>query len=276
MRLLISFLFVAFIFNIISCQYEDGSSGFSNQNIDSIQYSIKNREKQIGDCSSDLSPCMTIKIQTLDIKSGVSDKVAVNIELDIEKEILYHEGDETSTAKNLDELVDILIEEYRNLLKEFPDYDLPWETTYTLNVLYNKNGLLSIDMYSYTFRGGAHGIETSKILNYNLYNGNRLKLDSVLIVNDNLVKICEKYFRKAKGIGDNVSYENTIYFIADNEFFIPDNFTITDTKIKFFYNPYEIAPYSEGIVDFEVDLQAIRPFIKSEIILNILQKAQKT
>lgn len=274
MRILKPFLIVVFLYVIVSCQYEDSSSGFSDQNIDSVQYSIKNRLKEIGNCASEIGPCLKVQIQTLDIKSGVSDKVAVNIELDIEKEILINEGDETSKAKNIDELIDILIEEYRNLLKEFPDYDLPWETSYTLNVLYNKNGILSLDMYSYAFRGGAHGSESSRILNYNLLNGNRLNLDSVLIINENLLKICESYFKKSKGIPQNSSYENTLYFIDDNKFFLPDNFTISDTKIKFIYNPYEIAPFSEGIIDFEVDLQAIKPFIKSELILNILKKAE--
>ncbi|MFN3951639.1 MAG: DUF3298 domain-containing protein [Thermaurantimonas sp.] len=231
-----------------------------------MEYAVKTRSKEIGNCESLQSPCAKIKIQTLDIKSGVSDPTAVNIELDIEKEILLIEGEEASKAKNIDELVDLLVEEYKNLISDIKDYNLPWEIMYMLDVVNNGRGLLSVVINSYSYRGGAHGISFIRYLNYNLYNGNRITLDSAFVNDVDFVKLCEKSFRLQYGIDERADINEVRFNFPDNRFYIPDNFIFERDYVVFKYNVYEIAPYSEGVIEFKIDLESLRPFIKSDVL----------
>lgn len=257
----------------LSCQFEDGSINGSDKIYDSVEYAVKTRSKEIGNCESLQSPCAKIKIQTLDIKSGVSDPTAVNIELDIEREILLIEGEEALKAKNIDELVDLLVEEYKNLISDLKDYNLPWEIMYMLEVVNNGRGLLSVVLNSYSYRGGAHGISFVRYLNYNLHNGNRITLDSAFVKDDDFVKLCEMSFRSQNGIDERADINEVRFNFPDNRFYVPDNFIINRENVVFKYDVYEIAPYSEGAIEFKVNLESLRPYIKSDVLKAFVSEA---
>lgn len=259
---------------ISACQFEDGTSTTAGQSIDSIEYVIKSRSKEIGNCESFRSQCAKILIQTLDIKSGISDKSAVNIELDIEKEILLSEGEETSMARNINELIELLVEEYENLISELKDYNLPWEISYNIEVINNTRGILTIAINSYSYRGGAHGIASKRYLNYNLINGHRITLDSAFVKDEKMLLAAEKFFRQSQGLSENEALNDTKFNFPNNRFFLPDNFLIRPNEIIFLYNAYEIAPYSDGMIEFKMDVESMKTFIKSEALKGYLFKAE--
>jgi hypothetical protein len=35
--------------------------------------------------------------------------------------------------------------------------------------------------------------------------------------------------------------------------FAPENFVLGDDEVTFVYNPYEIAPYDQGLITLEID-----------------------
>lgn len=261
-----SFILCITFLSSLSCQFEDGTHSSLDKFSDTLEYAIKTRSKEIGNCQSLDGQCAKIQIQTLDVKSGISDRSAINIEFDIEKEILLIEGEEASQARNLDELVDILVDEYKNLISEIKDYNLPWEIVYNLEVVNNRNGLLSVVINSYSYRGGAHGISFTKYLNYNLHNGNRITLDSAFITNDDFLNLCERQFRLQHGIDQKSNINDVRFNFPKNRFYVPDNFIIAEDQVVFKYNVYEVAPYSEDIIQFDIDLKSLRPFLKSDVI----------
>lgn len=266
MKLTYTTFFPFLIIITVSCQFEDGTSNTSISDIDSVQYVLKTRVKEVGDCESLKGQCAKIKIQTIDIKSGISDKSAVNIELDIEREILMIEGDEVSASKSVEELIDLLIEEYQNLISDLKDYNLPWEINYSIEVLNNRKGLFSVMINSYSYRGGAHGMSYSRYLNYNLLNGHRITIDSAFTMDKAFLKICENAFRSQFNIDASSSLNEGRFNFPNDQFFLPDNFIIQQNKVIFKYNIYDIAPYYEGIIEYVVDLDQVYPFIKSELL----------
>lgn len=273
MKLQILFLPVilfALLFN--SCQSENSISDKKQNIIDSVEYAIVSRSKEIGNCSISNSQCAKIHIQTLDIKSGITDEKAINIELDLINEILTMEGSEVSTANNIDEFIDLLLDEYNNLINTIKDYYLPWEVNYTINVLNNTAGLLTVQINSYSYRGGAHGTEYIKYVNYSLHDGSKINIDSAFNISKDFIKLCENSFRKKFNLDPNSSlYESGFYFGSDN-FYIPDNYYIKGEVLHLIYNTYEIAPYNEGIIDLEIPIASILPYIKSKVIKDFTKK----
>ncbi|MGK0638139.1 DUF3298 domain-containing protein [Schleiferia thermophila] len=267
--------FTLFLFTIVNaCQSEETMENSDNNLIDSVQYTIVTRSKEVGTCSNENMQCAKIQIQSLDIKSGITDQKAVNIELDIINEILMIEGNEAATAKNIDDLIDVLLDEYKNLISTIKDYFLPWEVNYTINVVNNNLGLLTVEINYYSYRGGAHGNEYIKYVNYNLFDGAKVRVDSAFDMSKEFLSLCEQIFRKKYKLDAKSSLsESGFYFNAD-KFYIPDNYYIRDNLLHFIYNRYEIAPYSEGIIEIQVPLSDVFPYIKSEVLQAFVRKHQ--
>lgn len=107
------------------------------------------------------------------------------------------------------------------------------------------------------FSSAAHPNNRSLSFNYNLGNGEAVKLEDIISVEDYLTwaydrvspAILDAY--RERGLGDwPATWSNE--FKSSEEYF--DNFTLKGDKIIFHYDPYEIGPYSAGGFDIEIEL----------------------
>ena len=57
----------------------------------------------------------------------------------------------------------------------------------------------------------------------------------------------------------------TNYYWFEKGFVLPDNFEISQGKITFIYNPYEVSNYANGVITFSMPLRQIKPYLKREI-----------
>ena len=106
---------------------------------------------------------------------------------------------------------------------------------------------ISLTLMSYTFTGGAHGSSSLEGYTFDLVNGKLLqysdlfKLDpaSRKFLNDEIAKqIMQRnipIFNPFRGIGDNPGY-----YLKEGK------------KVVIVFQQYEIAPYSSGILEFEI------------------------
>ncbi|WP_276132753.1 RsiV family protein [Polluticoccus soli] len=114
-------------------------------------------------------------------------------------------------------------------------------------VLLNRDGWLVVECFGYDYTGGAHGIFGSSFLNIDLQRGKLWKLGDVIEgdtarLRPLLVEAARKYFKlkpqeKLGGV-----------LLDLEEPTVTDNFYITPTGLTFVYNPYEITPYSAGMI----------------------------
>jgi hypothetical protein len=61
-----------------------------------------------------------------------------------------------------------------------------------------------------------------------------------------------------------VPFDQTDFWF-EKGFSCPDNFDFSDNKVTFYYNQYEVAPYSYGTVSYSLSLKQIQPYLKREI-----------
>ena len=92
--------------------------------------------------------------------------------------------------------------------------------------------------------GAAHGNRAASFVNYSVESGKILSLASLMKPN------YEKPL--VKMIREKIDDMDTDLLVKLNEVEISDQFKITSTGIVFSYDPYMIAPFSEGIVQVKI------------------------
>ncbi|NLL56537.1 MAG: DUF3298 and DUF4163 domain-containing protein [Clostridiales bacterium] len=126
----------------------------------------------------------------------------------------------------------------------------PFESLLDYNVTYNDNGLLSLYRDRYDYTGGAHGITIRKSDTYNLKTGAKVPLDAFFPNQYNYMQYLIDEMIKIAKQDPSIYFENYQELII--KYFNPKSYYLTPNGIAIYYQQYEIAPYSTGIVVFEI------------------------
>jgi len=160
------------------------------------------------------------------------------------------------------------------LYRQMPDAgSLNWDLYKLMHVVYNDRDLLSFYIDSYAFTGGAHGLGAQDYTVIHMKTGKTVTAADLFIKNFEaaLSSILTSKLKKTEKLlpSDKLS-EKAEYFLDE----IPpnSNFYITGTGIGFFYNHYEIAPYSHGFTDIFLTFDELRPVINPGGLLAPLLK----
>jgi len=120
-----------------------------------------------------------------------------------------------------------------------------WYDTQTIN-----KDVLSITVTNSEYAGGAHGITNTYGFTFSLNSGKEYMLSDLFAKNYDYVSAINKEIfdnnKEFKGYMDDYQY------IVDDFKGIEPNakYYIKDNKIVIFYNPYDIAPYAMGYLEF--------------------------
>ena len=134
----------------------------------------------------------------------------------------------------------------RDLADSGSHFALNYENEINANAIYNDNGFLVLDVGSYGYFGGAHGIQGSTVLCYDMKEKKEMNLNDVISIDSvTLQKIVEKNFRINSGLKPNQSLKE---FLFENKLPANDNFYFTNKGLGFVYQPYEVAAYVYGII----------------------------
>lgn len=117
----------------------------------------------------------------------------------------------------------------------------------------NAPRYLSIDVSTYQFMGGAHGLGTITLYTLNKTTGQRVEaLTEVISDTTALRPLVEQAFleaNRAKDLGMEVTMESLL-LEPETPLPLPLNFCIVPEGVRMVYNPYEVTPYALGPTDF--------------------------
>ena len=186
-----------------------------------------------------------------DNKSAIIDK----INLDINSEI-------TDAKLDINKLSDIKNILSNNMLWFYNEWSGEYMSHYysisEYGIDYLSEKIASINKYFYEYTGGAHGVHEKVYKVYSLSNGERLKIEDILInVNDS--NLINKVKEKLLSIWDKESYFNLDELSLEN-----NNFYITSKGLTFTWGIYEIAPYAMGDSEVLFLADEILPYLKEE------------
>lgn len=133
-------------------------------------------------------------------------------------------------------------------------------------ITYADNNIASFIRLEYTYSGGAHGSTLMTPLIYDLNTSATINTSaSNLIVNIQDNKLRDLLNKK---LLEDRTKEN--YF--DFNTIELNNFYITPYGIIFIWNQYDIAPYSEGIIEVSFSFEELKPFVKEDSVFYYLFK----
>lgn len=157
-------------------------------------------------------------------------------------------------------LYPMAVEDYRNsIVSDFPVHT--YEALVVYKVTYNKSCVVSLyyDIYEYT--GGAHGSTLRCADTCNLESGSRIDLNQLILCPPDYKTYLLSQITEQIGRDSSIYFENYANLALTN--FNEDSFYCTQEGIVFFYQQYDIAPYSSGIREFLIPYSdcVLEPFI---------------
>jgi hypothetical protein len=147
------------------------------------------------------------------------------------------------------------------------------QSIYALNgnakILRQDSDLVTLQVYAYSFEGGAHPSSFTYFINWDTKTDKRIALNSLFKDNDQdtLKTIAEAIFRKSEKLSPKASLAND-YFFKNNQFALNNNYLITPLGIRFLYNEYEIKPYVAGTTSLFIPYTQIKSLLRPNTVLS--------
>ncbi len=210
-----------------------------------------------GDKSKREEPCVSFRVQWPEVVHAVSPDVQARINSAVQSRLQPAEAPHGFEAE-----ADQTIEEYQRFHKEFPDSAISYFTRREAEVIFLNPSLLSIQIESEEFRGGAHPNSGREYLNLRPKTGEEVALKELIQDGSmpQLLAAVEKHFRAVRSIDTEQSLSVAGFTFPENRFELPKTWGISTHGLVFHYNAYEVAPYAMGPTTVEVpwpDLKGI-------------------
>lgn len=217
------------------------SSGQNPENIAKALNSIEIETKTISDSTNEFESNISIPI------FPESNKFLNELNILMEKETLNIKEEIHQMAK-----------------KDFNKNDLKYE----LNIEYKIHTLnptfISLTMENYQYTGGAHGFSNRTPYNFDLTTGKEITLEDLFKENSDYKEAINKEIQKQiKEKPDKFFPDEVQVFSGVNS---KQPFYIEDGKLVIYFGLYEIAPYTAGIVEFEIPSNILKNIASSPLI----------
>ncbi len=156
------------------------------------------------------------------------------------------------------------ISDYREFKEAFPESQTPWYLDITANINYATDKLISFELVTDSYTGGAHTNNTLRYININT-NGQVQSVNKIITNIDKFKSIAEASFRNQKALSQSDDLSAAGYMFDNNQFQLPENLGFGQNGILLFYNEYEIAPLSLGSTKLVISYNKIRDLLAIDI-----------
>jgi len=148
------------------------------------------------------------------------------------------------------------------MYKEMPGASFEWELLKFVHIVLNDDNKFTYYILNYTFTGGAHGLETRLYTSVDLKSGKRLQINDIFKsdIEIKLTALITSKIRQLAKLPPSGKLTEAGYFM--DEVKPNDNFYITAQGVGFYYNHYEIAPYSFGTTDVFLTKEELKGLVK--------------
>jgi len=145
-------------------------------------------------------------------------------------------------------------QEFMELIQDTTLSFIGYENTLDIQIAYQTEKRIGLVSNAYLFTAGAHGIGSTYFANLDLETGKKLSIADCFLHPENIKRKAELAFRNNIGIAANASINEAGFWFDNDQFKLTENFLIKDSIVEFFYNVYEIAPYSNGPTSIEIPI----------------------
>ncbi|HOI27390.1 MAG TPA: DUF3298 domain-containing protein [Paludibacteraceae bacterium] len=245
----ILFVVLSMIFAVCSCssskekKAEENKIEFDSIKVDSTYHLFNDTTK----------PAISIDSKIIFPVNFGNDRIYLSIKRQMIKDALNLETT-NDPKQDIAKYVENLIADYKKLEKIYKndtltDDDVTYvaEQNVSQEVTFNQDSILTIFTNTYSFSGGAHGMTIMQYANYDLRNGQKIRLSDLFA--DDYSNLLTPIIL-GKLVQDNKVQQPTDLeqngFIDVSEIKPTENFYLDEIGITFVYNQYDIACYAMG------------------------------
>ena len=137
------------------------------------------------------------------------------------------------------------------------DYGV-WEVEIDVDIDDSFRDFVIVGTATWAYSGGAHGNGFMVDNIVDKKTGKVLGLDDFFSDINELNRICDPIFRKSQSLTLDESLSDAGFWFDENQFSVNNNFSCGDGFVKFYFNPYEIAPYAAGAMYVSVHIDEVK------------------
>ncbi|NRA91375.1 MAG: DUF3298 and DUF4163 domain-containing protein [Psychroserpens sp.] len=145
--------------------------------------------------------------------------------------------------------------EFEAFKTKFPDSAQQWEFFVDGEITFSSEHLICIALNTYLDTGGAHGNTNITFFNFNPETGEQFSLSELIDDSNSFSSLVEQELMKHLSAKDKGNTAEDYFFGKD--FQLPESIGFSDEGVIILYNPYEIASYSQGIIEFTIPYEMI-------------------
>lgn len=169
--------------------------------------------------------------------------------------------DDESDATDIPGAIAAFQQGFQKMQREFPEELTGWEASVKGIKSYEDPNVLSIQLDTYIFTGGAHGYAATRYLNFDKGSGKELDAEALFSKPGAFATYAEAAFRKQYDIGSDAPINSTGFMFEDNSFVLPQNIGLTAEGLVLHYNPYEAASYADGALVLRFPLDNVSSYL---------------
>lgn len=216
---------------------------------------------QISEQSCEDCPAVTIDIPEASENSKVAKSVNTALKEELISALLFDDELEVHT---INDAITSFNNGYAEMKTLFADESAEWEANIKGAVVFEDASLLTIELNSYVFTGGAHGYTSKRFLNFDKTKGAELENWELFKSTKEFEEFAEAKFREQESIPENESINHTGLMFEQDSFYLPENIGFTEKGIKLLYNPYEVASYADGAIELVLPHREVKVFLKNK------------
>ena len=230
-----------------------------------LTFEMQTREMTYEDCVAGSEGCTYIRF---DYPTVVEAPVGTAVEVLISAVDSFLQAplqqDEPPTSVNA--LMARFLADFAAFKASAPKSEQTWFLERKAFVLRSTPNLLSLSFSERSYLGGAHGLATLHYLNLDPATGARKALTDLLKEGTlpDATALAQARFRQVRGVADGTTLKDAGFTFENDAFVLSDNFALRDDGLAFYYNPYDVAPYSMGATEIVLSPDEIRSLLKAE------------
>lgn len=218
-------------------------------------------EADIDICKNVLCPEVTVSYVEILGDETISEKINSKIKTFIIQALHLGDDEKTPSASTISEAIVGFIEMYRIHSAEFPDMANEYFAEVTVREDYVSDDIISFEMRTYLYTGGAHGFGSTFFMNIDPQVGEEIPTDKLFKNKAAFIGFAERKFREVFHIKGGESINSTGFWFEDDVFILPETIGFTEDSLILRYNHYDIASYADGPIELEIAIQEAKPYL---------------
>ncbi|VAW10855.1 hypothetical protein MNBD_BACTEROID03-1813 [hydrothermal vent metagenome] len=210
----------------------------------------------------DMCPEVSIEIPKAIDRTKLSETINTALREEIISLLLF---DDEIEVPSLEDALTSFKNGYLELQRLYTDESTEWEVKIDGKIVFENASVLTIELNSYLFTGGAHGYTSKQYLNFDKNKGVELENWQLFKSKADFQHFAEAMFRLQEKIPQDKPINYTGFMFEKDSFYLPENIGFTKEGIKLRYNQYEVASYADGTIELTLPYKDVKKYLSTKI-----------